>query len=347
MNRRAAEAATTKTSIACQFARVIFVVTASAVLLAACARPAPAGAPVEQATGHLFRPTNGPVIASPVVTDLDGDGAPEIVIGSWDGYLYVTDAQLRDKPGWPQFSPKGYFSSPAAGDMDGDGAPEIVIGSEAGKVFAWRADGTALPGWPVNLRHRIWASPTLFADGKVAIAGAGQMFVLQPDGRPAKGWPRPILGWADSTAALAEDGAGLLSMATLAEGIPDAGAVHAWRMDGEALPGFPVRLPRDSDSSPALADLDGDGALEIIVGDDAGLLHVLDLDGRELPGFPQANRQPDRGVARDCRSGRRRRAGHRRGELGRADVRLGRTRRSPARLAGARRRPVHFIRRAG
>ncbi len=208
-------------------------------------------------------------------------------MGSWDGYFYVTDAALHDRPGWPRYSPKGFFSSPAAADLDGDGKMEVVIGSEAGQIFAWHSDGSDVPGWPVDLRHRIWASPTILSNGDVAIAGAGQLFVLGSDGRSAEGWPRPILGWADSTVAAADPSPGLLAMATLTEGIPDAGAVHAWFKSGEPVPGFPVRIPRDSDSSPALADMDGDGALEIIVGDDAGLLHVFRQDGHELPGFPK------------------------------------------------------------
>ena len=262
--------------------------------LAACsARPPVAGPPTQSAPGHLFRATARPVISSPLVADLDGDGQPEIAVGSWDGYFYVMDDQLRDKPGWPRYSPKGFFSSPAAADLDGDGRSEIVVGSESGRVFAWRADGTDLPGWPVDLRHRIWSSPSILPDGHIAILGAGQLFVLDVRGRPVKGWPQPVLGWGDATPAF--DGQ-ILSVATLAEGVApaflsafgvrDAGAVHAWRPDGSPLPGFPVRLDHDSDSSPVLADLDGDGLDEIIVGDDGGLLHAFTQDGRELPGFP-------------------------------------------------------------
>lgn len=252
-------------------------------LLGACAVPPPAALPVRLAPNHLFRPTAGPVIASPLAADLDGDGHLEIAVGSWDGYFYVMDEQLRDKPGWPRCSPRGFFSSPAAGDLDADGRLELIVGSESGKVYAWRADGSAMPGWPVDLRHRVWSSPTILPGGRVAILGAGQMFVLDAAGRPVSGWPRPAFGWGDSTAAF--DGR-LLAVATLAEGKPDAGGVHAWRPSGAPLPGFPVRLLRDSDSSPALADLDGDGRNEIIVGDDAGMLHVFDPQGKELPGFP-------------------------------------------------------------
>lgn len=264
-------------------------------LLAACtAPPRPAGPATELAANHILRATAGPVIASPLVADLDGDGRQEIAVGSWDGYFYVLDTELRDEPGWPHYSPRGYFSSPAATDLDNDGRLEIIVGSESGRVFSWRSDGTALPGWPVDVRHRIWSSPTVLTGERIAILGAGQMFVLDAQGRPVKGWPQPALGWGDSTAAFNGQ---LLAIATLAEGVPpaflsafgitNAGVVHAWHPGGTSLPGFPVRLDSDSDSSPALADLDRDGSDEIIVGDDAGLLHVFGQDGRELPGFPR------------------------------------------------------------
>lgn len=240
------------------------------------------GAP-EVKPGHLFRATTQPVISSPVAYDWNGDATKEIAFGSWDGYFYLVDSQLKDLPGWPQHSPQGFFSSPALVDLDGDGSPEIVAGSDAGKLFAWNSDGSAVAGFPVELGGKVWASPTVLAGPRIAIGTTGEMLVVEPDGRPAAGWPQPLLGWPDATAARAN---GLVAVTTLTPGDPSRGWVYAWHEDGTRLPGFPVELPADSDSSPALADLDDDGRFWLVFGDDAGWLHVLDTGGKERSGFP-------------------------------------------------------------
>ena len=232
---------------------------------------------------HRFRPTTDAVISSPLAHDLNGDGAPEIVAGSWDGYFYLLDDQLNDLLGWPKHSRKGFFSSPALADLNGDGVPEILVGSEAGKLFAWHADGSDAAGFPLDLGYQLWASPTVLSGPRIAIGGRGQMFVFDSEGRPVSGWPQPIHGWPDATAAHAPD---LLAVTTLTPGDPSQGWLYAWHEDGRLLAGFPVELPMDSDSSPALADFDSDGQWWIVFGDDAGWLHVLDTSGQERPGFP-------------------------------------------------------------
>ncbi len=259
----------------------------------------------ETGPGHRFKPASDAVISSPIAFDSDDDGVLEIAVGSWDGYFYLLDAQLNDVPGWPKHSPKGFFSSPALADLDGDGVPEIVVGSEAGKLFAWHAAGDDAKGFPVDLGYRLWASPAVLAGldtsgaGGLAIAigSLQQMHLLNTRGRPVDGWPQPILGWPDATAAFAPlaRGQGILAVTTLTPGDPSRGWLYAWRENGRPLAGFPVDLPVDSDSSPALADFDGDGRWWIVAGDDDGWLHVLDTSGQERPGFPVRTTGPGAG----------------------------------------------------
>jgi hypothetical protein len=239
--------------------------------------------PRDLAAGHRFKPTGNPVISSPVAWDFDSDGVKEIAVGSWDGRFYLLGADLNDLPGWPKWSRGGFFSSPALADLDGDGTMEIAVGSDRGLLYAWQSDGMSMRGFPVDLGYQLWSSPTVLDGPLLAVGGKERMFLLTANGEHAPGWPRPMDGWADATAA--SDGE-LLVITTLTPGDPSRGWLTAWTLDGQPLSNFPIELSQDSDSSAALADLDGDGKHWIIFGDDAGRLHVLDAIGRKREGFP-------------------------------------------------------------
>jgi hypothetical protein len=99
-------------------------------------------------------------------------------------------------------------------------------------------------------------------------------------------------GWADATAAT--DGR-ILATASLTPGDPSQGWLNAWTISGDPLPGFPLELQWDSDSSPALADFDADGKIWIVFGDDGGWLHVVDTEGHERTGFPVRSLGPGAG----------------------------------------------------
>jgi hypothetical protein len=56
--------------------------------------------------------------------------------------------------------------------------------------------------------------------------------------------------------------------------------------DQDLLPAFPKYLPSDGESSPALADLDGDNRNDLIFATSDGDVHAIRRDGSELPGWP-------------------------------------------------------------
>jgi Subtilase family len=56
--------------------------------------------------------------------------------------------------------------------------------------------------------------------------------------------------------------------------------------DRDLLPRFPIDLHGDGDSSPLLADVDGDDRNELIVATSDGLVHAYRPNGSELPGWP-------------------------------------------------------------
>ena len=112
--------------------------------------------------GHDFaRGTYG----APVLIDMNKDGRPEIVIGAFDGNIWVFKADATVLDGFPVAlvaktttspGPSRIMSTPTVADLNGDGIPEIMSGSNqqvggggsAGQAFAVDGRGNAAPGGP-------------------------------------------------------------------------------------------------------------------------------------------------------------------------------------------------------
>ena len=104
--------------------------------------------PTDARGGSVFwlRPTNGwsatpPVLAGlPRTTDanqadLNGDGLPDVVVGSTDHTLYALDG--RDGHALWTFATKGAIVGPALlVDVDGDKVPDAIVGSDDGNLYA-------------------------------------------------------------------------------------------------------------------------------------------------------------------------------------------------------------------
>lgn len=177
---------------------------------------------------------------TPAASDVDGDGRQEVWIGDMKGKMWGFDCNgnLLSKWGWPKQTHEvgglsGIFSSPAVGDINGDGAQEIVVGNYGQRVYAWKYTGEMLPGWPYNNEDTVWSSPAL-AD-------------LDRDG------VKEVVIGADSTGGVNWP-------------YPPGGLLYAFDEDASVLPGFPEVTPEVTWSSPAVADIDGDGRYEIMVG---------------------------------------------------------------------------------
>ncbi len=208
------------------------------------------------------------------IGDTTGGGVPNATLGALGlqspSYNAVTGVML---PGWPFFTDDTVFSSPALADLQGTGVSDLLMGGDAtpgptnfrgGMMRAITGSGRLL--WEFKVDEQVRSSPavgTLAGTTSPSIVFGTGNFWLQHGGAN------------DSTSIFALNEAGQLR----------------WRKE----------LGGVTQAAPALADVGGTGAADIIEGTtgspgnpNGGLIWVLDGNGNPLPNW--AGRNADGGV---------------------------------------------------
>ncbi|MGD8395776.1 MAG: C25 family cysteine peptidase [Candidatus Eiseniibacteriota bacterium] len=260
--------------------------------------------------------------ASPLVDDLDLDGDLEIVavsglqgkVYAWhhDGTELVDGDQNPDTNGVLYDTPTSFlYASPGAGDIAGGPLREIVVTTNhsSGYVYAFDLAGNLLPGWPFLAGGQVTASPALVdldGDGLDDILFAAEddsLYVMHGDTTPLPGWPRRVatesdFGHTSSVVVADVDSDGELDIVFAASD----GHMRVWDLAGNLLPGWEdVPFAQEAlaggatQCTPTVADLDGDGRMEIVVGAEDGMVYGWNHDGTEAAGFPIALRGEVRG----------------------------------------------------
>ncbi|MGH7280601.1 MAG: FG-GAP repeat domain-containing protein, partial [Polyangiaceae bacterium] len=205
----------------------------------------------------------------------------------------VVSSLGQSLPGWPQRLPllpscpddptkpkpascmdvfhgfaRGAFGSPVLADFDKDGKPEIVLAAFDGNIRVFHLDGSELNGFPVALHstrtqkyNRIWSTPAV-----------GD---FNGDGIPdiASGSNEEIGGGGGAGPVFVVDGRGMNA--------PGSPYLKDWPITEVSLHLFPV-VGEGIDSSPAIADMDGDGQPDLLVEGNGAPPTVLKAD----PGVP-------------------------------------------------------------
>jgi hypothetical protein len=187
--------------------------------------------------------------------------------------------------GYPKRIGPGGESQPALADLQAKGRLAMIFGDADGRVHAIDGrSGHELPGWPVHTLPTQVTRPHPGID-------PGHEAILQ------------------NVAVGDLKGNGRLEVVVTST----TGRVYVWNSSGHLLHGWPKRLnsgvhkpaiPRPdlpytrlpiqgATAAPELADLNGNGSLEVIQPGWDGRLHVWRPSGRKLPGWPVEVKLPD------------------------------------------------------
>ena len=107
------------------------------------------GSPVQAPVFVRNLPGQTSWFASPIVADLDGDGSNELVVATYDVFVYSSAGALLDVA--DDGSGRVYAPHVVA-DLDGDGTTEVVVGRDHEVIaFEWFDSSLHVKtGWPAD-----------------------------------------------------------------------------------------------------------------------------------------------------------------------------------------------------
>ena len=179
------------------------------------------------------------------LADLNNDGADEIILCHNDE-INVIDGQGNIL--WTQPLVGGMAQYPAAvGDINKDGTLEIVAltayGNARGGINVFDASGNILMATVTN------NNPLICAPVLADLNNDSELEII-------------FCGRGKASASI-------------------SAGIHAWNLQGEEIEGFPFELPSTPAFTPTLADIDGDGSLEMFVSTTTAL-YCVSHTGEEI-----------------------------------------------------------------
>jgi len=214
--------------------------------------------------------TEGPVLSSPAIADLNGDGQLEVAIGSWDRKVYCLNR--TGKLDWTYTTGDVIYSSPAIADLDGDGQKEVIIGSCDKNVYCLNKTGGVR--WKYTTGNPVRSSPTISdidEDNRTEIIiGSNDNNVYCLSGTGGLRWnftAGDIISCFPAVADVNSDNRKEVIVGTW------SGTIFCLSRTGVQLSNFVTGAAVVS--SPTVADVDGDSKKEIVVGSEDRNVYCL------------------------------------------------------------------------
>lgn len=277
-------------------------------------RPSVSGGVMTLDTLWTRNPFGGGEVRTLAVSDLDGDGPLEVVVGRASGgatrQVNAYDAAGNVRPGWPArrdgepgYGWGMYNENVAVADLDGDGLKEVYAPTDTHYITALDRNGSQLTVHPRYTGRTYWSEVGVHVDDAADLRGYAN---CGTEHRP---------NFANSAPAVADlDGDGTLELVVpgdvynCAVGDPEgdlyhlpwilrrdrtrwSGAGHDWTVIPLAEPGSgplsqDYNVIENDVQNAVLADLDGDGRHEILFPSYDGRLHAFWLDKTEHGAWP-------------------------------------------------------------
>ncbi|MDP8202039.1 MAG: FG-GAP-like repeat-containing protein, partial [Candidatus Tenebribacter burtonii] len=246
--------------------------------------------------------------SSPAAGDIDGDGVMEIVCTSRNnstansGALYAFELDGTACTGFPVTQAGGGTNNVCLFDLDSNGDQEILVNVRnhpQGWVYVYDGDGSVYPGFPQELDYIPGAGISagdITGDGipEIIALSYNSLHVYDLQGNILDGFPlsNPGYNYSYSQPILCDlDGDGLREI-IWGGCSSSAGAVFAINQDASSVAGWPQTTDQWIFGTVSLGDIDQDGSLDVVVGDQVSsgtpmdYIYAWDAAGNNIAGFP-------------------------------------------------------------
>lgn len=254
------------------------------------------GSPLPQFPMELDEEITTPL----TVGDVNRDGQPEAIVGTADRRLHALDGRGDNLGGWPVSTNTSLGHAPLVAVIDG--RPTVTAFSE-NTVHAWNSDGSPRAGYPKFVNASLTSSPVLHenhilgggADGYLYAMGPGPFFrdslnVYNDFGDSGR---TPQAVYVSSSSLSGTPTVRTLTVRPGPEADPvtgpviltssSNGSVFLLGTGGELLFTGSMGQPISGDTSPTLADVNGDGRPDIVALANFGRLYAWDtVDGERI-----------------------------------------------------------------
>lgn len=248
---------------------------------------------------------NNPLICAPVLADINNDGSLEIIFcgrgkasaGVFAG-IHVWNLLGEEIDGFPFEMPSTPAFTPTIADINNDSNLEIFA-STTSALYCISHTGEMIYTVDSQEAYKYsYQSPLVVDfenDGNWSLVGAchgdtpNHYVRYAETGEYVGGWPKPVASWTYSAPTVVKnDDHYAIFMGVSGEG----DVFYQYDFQGNIANGFPLNLTSGIEGFVSVADIDGDGANEIVTSFNLmdgglGFIRAWEMDGTEvLDGFP-------------------------------------------------------------